>query len=124
MHFHATQACMHPAQCQHLCPVSLGSCPDVVYRIPSTTMQLHLAGVHIVHTTYKWDQIEIHIAEQAHQDVLEQLYTLYRGIVELHGRLVNLLQQLKDGAYIQCSLSTLTLVHHIMDCEHVVIWVQ
>ncbi|CAL8464950.1 g4485 [Coccomyxa elongata] len=46
---------------------------------------------------------------EAHQDVLEQLYTLYRGIVELHGRLVNFLQQLKDGAYIQCSLSTLTL---------------
>ncbi|KAK9917364.1 hypothetical protein WJX75_003552 [Coccomyxa subellipsoidea] len=46
---------------------------------------------------------------EAHQDVLEQLYTLYRGIVELHGRLVDFLQQLKDGAYIQCSISSLLL---------------
>lgn len=42
--------------------------------------------------------------------MLEQLYTLYRGIVELHGRLVDFLQQLKDGAYIQCSISSLLLV--------------
>lgn len=47
---------------------------------------------------------------QAHQDVLEQLYALYRGVVELHGRLTDFLQQLKDGAYIQCSLSSLMLV--------------
>lgn len=35
---------------------------------------------------------------------------LYRGVVELHGRLVDFLQQLKDGAYIQCSISSLMLV--------------
>ena len=60
----------------------------------------------------------MHIAEQAYQDVLEQLYTLYRGIVELHGRLVNFLQQLKDGAYIQCSLSSLILVTKSTDSQN------
>ena len=46
---------------------------------------------------------------QAHGSVLEGLYGLYRGIVELHARLVDFLAQLQRGAFIQCTLDSLML---------------
>lgn len=45
-----------------------------------------------------------------HGAVVEALYMLYRGIVELHGRLVEFLGQLREGAFIQCTLDSLMAV--------------
>lgn len=46
---------------------------------------------------------------QTHVAILERLYSLYRGIVELHARLADFLGQLQRGAFIQCTLDSLML---------------
>ncbi len=47
---------------------------------------------------------------QGHAEDLERLYGLFHGIVDVHARLVDLLQQLQSGFYIQCSVQSLMLV--------------
>ena len=47
---------------------------------------------------------------QGHAEVLEHLYRLFHGIVDVHARLVDFLQQLQEGFYIQCSVQSLMLV--------------
>ena len=47
---------------------------------------------------------------QGHTEVLEHLYRLFHGIVDVHARLVEFLQQLHEGFYIQCSVQSLMLV--------------
>ncbi len=48
---------------------------------------------------------------QAHADDLERLYRLFHGIVDVHARLVDLLRQLQEGFFIQCSVQSLMLVN-------------
>lgn len=50
------------------------------------------------------------LSVQGHADELERLYRLFHGIVDVHARLVDLLQQLQEGFYIQCSVQSLMLV--------------
>lgn len=47
---------------------------------------------------------------QAHADDLERLYGLFHGVVDVHARLVDLLRQLQEGFFIQCSVQSLMLV--------------
>jgi len=47
---------------------------------------------------------------QGYAEDLERLYGLFHGIVDVHARLVDLLQQLQSGFYIQCSVQSLMLV--------------
>ena len=47
---------------------------------------------------------------QAHAEDLERLYRLFHGIVDVHARLVDLLQQLHEGFFIQCTVQSLMLV--------------
>lgn len=49
-------------------------------------------------------------AVQAHAEDLERLYRLFHGIVDVHARLVDLLHQLHEGFFIQCSVQSLMLV--------------
>jgi hypothetical protein len=45
-----------------------------------------------------------------HGPLLERLYALFVGVVELHGCLCDFLAQLRAGAFLQCSLESLMLV--------------
>ena len=49
-------------------------------------------------------------AVQAYAKDLERLYRLFHGIVDVHARLVDLLHQLHEGFFIQCSVQSLMLV--------------
>ncbi len=53
--------------------------------------------------------IQLH-SMQAHAEDLERLYSLFHGIVDVHARLVDLLRQLHEGFFIQCSVQSLMLV--------------
>lgn len=48
--------------------------------------------------------------------MLERLYSLFRGIVELHASLADFLGQLQRGAFIQCTLDSLMLARLSRQC--------
>ena len=50
------------------------------------------------------------LSVQGHAEVLEHLYRLFHGVVDVHARLVDFLRQLQEGFYIQCSVQSLMLV--------------
>lgn len=50
------------------------------------------------------------VGVQGHAEDLERLYRLFHEIVDVHARLVDLLQQLQQGFFIQCSVQSLMLV--------------
>lgn len=47
---------------------------------------------------------------QAHGAYVAELYSLYRGIVDLHSTFCDFLTQLKEGGFLQCNLETVMMV--------------
>ena len=55
-------------------------------------------------------EVAPHCPMQVHGPLLERLYALYVGIVELQcARLCDFLAQLRAGAFLQCTLDSLML---------------